>query len=1070
MEIAFSTVLADSREVALELCAAFRDPRTITRTFELAWSDARVELKHLGISAAQSQRFQRLASALVFPLPGLRPPTEVLARNTRGRESLWRYGISGDLPILLLRLDDGEPAELMRELLLAHEFWRLNRFTADLVILNEEPGGYLQPVQDQVAGVLRQATTQAKLDQPGGVYLRRSDQMPEEDRILLQSSARAVLLASQGSLARQLRRAAPADGPAPERLAVKVHAAATTAVVAPGSAAKAPPGLQLWNGRGGFSADGREYVIRVSPGAPTPAPWLNVIANDRFGFTVSERGSGFTWVENSQTHRLTPWSNDAVTDPAFECVYLRDDENGAVWSATPAPAGAQLEFVVRHGQGYSVFEHEHDGLRLELTVFTAARAAAKVSRLRVRNAGGRARRLSVIGCVEWVLGTTQARSAASVITQRDETTGALLARNPFSVFPHRVAFFAGTVPAESHTCDRLELFGRQGSRALPAGLRLARLSGRSGAGLDPCAALHVQLALAAGEEREVAFVLGEGQDAEEARALVREHAEASRVQEHLDAAVRAWDDLLGVVTVKTPDPGLDLLQNRWLLYQAVGCRIWARSAFYQSGGAYGFRDQLQDSLATVHAAPALCREHILRSAARQFVEGDVQHWWHPESGQGVRTRYADDLLWLPYVVALYIGATGDQSVLDEAVPFIESRQLEPEEHEVFGVPNVSTTKESVYEHCVRALDKGATAGPHGLPLMGGGDWNDGMNRVGEGGRGESVWMAWFLAATCKAFAPLARARGDAQRVAWCEAQIERLRRAVEEHAWDGAWYRRAYFDDGTPMGTKDAAECRIDAIAQSWAVISGIGDPERARRAMRSTEEHLVRDAEEMVLLFTPPFEHSVPNPGYVQSYPAGLRENGGQYTHGVLWSALATAMLGDGDRAHAMLRMLGPVSHGDTPEEVERYAVEPYVVAADVYAAEGLMGRGGWTWYTGSASWLYRITLEALLGIVRRGDKLRIAPVIPRAWPGFEVRYRHGASTWRIVVENTAGAAREHGAGHRRGRQAHRWRRAAARRRQGAPGPRGARRRAGPCRAGLAGGARLRSVRGRWTRRPTRG
>jgi cellobiose phosphorylase len=999
--IAVTTALAPTRETALELAERFHDPHASARTFELAWSDARVELRHLGISAVQAQRFQRLASAVVFPSAALRAAPEILARNTRGKEALWPYGISGDLPILLIRLDDAESTELLREVLLAHEFWRLNGLTVDLVILNEEPSSYLQPLQEEALKALRKSPTQAPLDQPGGVFVRRADQMAEPDQILLQATARAVLLSSRGSLTRQLRLAAPKP---PASIAPFVARAKGRPEAA---APIARPELLFWNGLGGFRPDGREYVIVLDAKTGTPTPWCNVVANPRCGFVVSESGASFTWTDNSQTHRLSPWSNDPLSDPSGEAIYLRDDEDGSCWSPTPHPMGQGGAYLVRHGQGYTTFEHRRGTLTHALTMFVAEDANVKIWRLRLKNGGDRARRVSAYGYVEWVLGTTREATGLSVVTESDAGTGAVLARSPSSSFTDRIAFFAASGSSRSVTGDRLEFLGRNGSRRRPAALAQEALSGRVGSGLDPCAAIQVGVTLAPGETRDIVFVLGEGEGREEAIRLARTFRDPARTQAALDAAMRRWDEILGAVQISTPDTAFDLLLNRWLLYQVIVCRLWARSAFYQSGGAYGFRDQLQDVLATVHAMPALAREQILRAAARQFREGDVQHWWHPETGQGVRTRYADDLLWLPYVVAHYVEATGDDGILDELVPFLDSRVLEPAEHEVFGVPTVTAEGSKLYEHCTRALDRGTTSGPHGLPLMGGGDWNDGMNRVGEGGQGESVWVAWFLAKTLRDFARVAALRGDVERATRCAGEVTRLAEAVEAHAWDGAWYRRAYFDDGTPLGSKENDECAIDAIAQSWSVISGIGDLAHARRAMLSTDQHLVKTDDRMILLFAPPFEQTAHDPGYIKAYPAGLRENGGQYTHGLLWSVLAQTLLGDGDRAGALFDLLNPVRLATTPEQVARYRVEPYVVAADIYAAPGHVGRGGWTWYTGSAAWMYRIGVESILGVTRHGASLRVAPCIPSSWPRYEVTYRHGQSRYRIVVENPHGLCR---------------------------------------------------------------
>ena len=1007
--ISFTTAVAESRDLALELADTFADPRAVARTFELAWTDARVELRHLNLSAEQAHRFQDLAGSLIFDDPARRASADIVSRNVRGQSSLWPYGISGDRPILVVRVDDPSATELVHELLLAHEFWRLNNLSVDLVILNEDPGGYLQPLQELLLGMVRSSPAQGHLDQPGGVFVRRTDQIPEEDRTLLLAAARVVLLTSRGRLARQLARAG-ADArvalPAP-RAPEPATARGTRSSSQESMPAFEPLDLQFSNGLGGFTPDGREYVIDLDPGKTTPAPWINVVANADFGFLVSESGSGFTWQGNSQANRITPWSNDAVSDPAGEALYLHDDATGQIWSPTPLPSPSGSPYRVRHGQGYSRFEHRAFGVESEITVFVPLEDPVKIRRLRLTNVSDRPRRLTTTLYAEWVLGTVRERAASHVVAEYDPAAGAIFARNRYADLLGRVAFLATSEPPAGATADRTAFLGRNGTRSSPAALSAGTLAWTLGAGIDPCGAIQVMVDLAAGETRELVFLLGEAQDEAHARELICAYHRPEAAGATLDAVVTWWDELLGTVRVSTPDCALDLMVNRWLPYQTLACRFWARSAFYQSGGAYGFRDQLQDVLALLFAAPRLAREQILRAAARQFPEGDVQHWWHPDTGQGVRTRCSDDLLWLPYVTAAYVTATGDAAVLDESVPFIESRPLEPHEHEVFGVPTVSATSATLYEHCLRALDRGTTEGPHGLPLIGNGDWNDGMNRVGEGGRGESVWVAWFLADVLNRFAPICDLRKDPERATHCRTTARRLGEVVDEQAWDGSWYRRAYFDDGTPLGSSSNDECTIDAIAQSWAVISGVGDPDRARTAMGSLEQHLVRGQDGLILLLTPSFDTGAQDPGYIKGYVPGVRENGGQYTHGALWAVLARAQLGDGTRAAELFGLLNPVNHARTPDEVERYRVEPYVVAADVYGASQHLGRGGWTWYTGSAGWMYRVAVESILGLRLLGDRFRVNPTIPNNWPRYELSYRCGGATYTIVVENPEGVSR---------------------------------------------------------------
>jgi cyclic beta-1,2-glucan synthetase len=723
---------------------------------------------------------------------------------------------------------------------------------------------------------------------------------------------------------------------------------------------------------------------------------------------VSERGGGFTWAKNSYFFRLTPWHNDPVSDPTSEVLYLRDEESGELWSATPAPIAQEAPYVVRHAAGASTFEFEHHGIATRLTLAMAEDEAVKLSVLRVTNRDARPRRIAVTAYVEWTLGVDRERMQHHVHTSFDPELGAVLARSFHDPqFADGVAFCALSEPVTGHTGDRREFLGRNGGVDAPAALARDRLTGTTGPGLDPCAALQCVLELAPGEAREVTVLLGAaGGSAEAARTVARYRAPGAVVAAAA-RSVEKWDERLSVITVRTPEPSFDAMVNRWTLYQALSCRMWARSAVYQSSGAYGFRDQLQDVLAFVHAEPGVARGHILTAAARQFVEGDVQHWWHPQSGRGVRTRFSDDLVWLPYVVERYVAVSGDASVLDEQVPFLTMRPLEPDEHEVYELPGVATEQGSIYEHCLRALRRACTSGVHDLPLIGGGDWNDGMNRVGVEGRGESVWLAWFLVATLRSFSDLCERRGDAAVARDFRARADAYVAAVETHGWDGEWYRRAYFDDGTPLGSSASEECRIDSIAQSWSVISGAGAPDRQRRAMRSFEEHLVRPEDRLLMLLTPPFDRTPLDPGYIKGYLPGVRENGAQYTHAALWAVLATAMRGDGDRAFELYQMLNPLTHTCTPEGVERYRVEPYVVAADVYTAPGQVGRGGWTWYTGSASWMYRVGLESILGFTRRGDTLRIDPRVPAGWRGFSIEYRFGDATYAISVEEPAEISR---------------------------------------------------------------
>jgi cyclic beta-1,2-glucan synthetase len=741
-------------------------------------------------------------------------------------------------------------------------------------------------------------------------------------------------------------------------------------------------------------------VLRA--GDNTPAPWCNVIANPTFGTLVSESGSVYTWADNCHEYRLTPWGNDPISDVSGEVVYLRDEESGQVWSPTPQPARGENTYITRHGFGYSVYEYQQDGISTELTIYVSVDAPVKFARLKITNHSGRTRRLSATAYWELVLGELRSKSLLHVVTELERSTGAVLARNAYNTeYDGRVAFFGTSEPRHLVTGDRSEFLGRNGSMAAPAALRRSRLSGRLGAGFDPCVAIQVPFQLESGEQRDIVFVAGSEHSESAARDLLHRCLSVPHAQSALEAVWRQWGHLLGAVHVETPDDALNFMVNGWLPYQTIACRMWGRTGFYQSGGAFGFRDQLQDSMSLIHAAPELVREHLLRAAARQFVEGDVQHWWHAQSGRGVRTHFSDDYLWLPYAVCRYVRATGDTGVLSAGVGFLDGRPVHPDEEGYYDLPQTSSEQATLYEHCLRAVRHGLRFGGHGLPLMGCGDWNDGMNLVGQKGKGESVWLAFFLHDVLTQFATLAQQHGDTSFASQCLAEATALGQRIDENGWDGQWYRRAYFDDGQPLGSSENSECQIDSIAQSWAVLTAAGDPARARQAMESVDARLIRRDAQLIQLFDPPFDKSDQNPGYIKGYTPGVRENGGQYTHAAIWTAMAFAELKDAKRAWEISAMLNPVSHARTPDEMRRYRVEPYVVAADVYGAPPHVGRGGWTWYTGSSAWMYRLITESLLGLHREVDHLRFTPCLPREWISFTLQYRYRETTYHITVHN---------------------------------------------------------------------
>ncbi len=996
------TGVGHTRQQVMNLMAKYQDWRLTDRVFDLAWTHNQVLLRQYNISEADAQLYGRLASSIIYANASLRASPGVIVRNRSGQSGLWGYAISGDLPIVLLRIEDAANIDLARQIIQAHTYWSLKGLIVDLVIWNEDRAGYRQLLQDQLMGLISAGIKPKVIDKPGGIFIRPIDQITEEDRILIKTVARIIVSDAFGTLTEQV------DGRRlPEIVIDPLSTTRSKRRSSVPSTVMPRFDLLFFNGLGGFTEDGREYVITTTKDQLTPAPWVNVLANPFFGTVVSESGLAYSWAENAHEFRLTPWNNDPVSDNQGEAFYLRDEERGNYWSPMPLPCRGVTPYVTRHGFGYTVFEHTEHDIRTEVWVYVAMDASVKFVVIKIFNESSRSRKLSATGFAEWVLGDLPSKSGMHVVTKVDRSSGAILARNSYNTeFEDRTAFFDADDngfetqdTSRSVTCDRAEFLGRNGRLEEPAAMSRSRLSGKMGAGLDPCTAIQMNFTLEPEEEREIIFRMGLGRDVKDASKLANRFKGSNAAREALEKVWGYWNHTLGTVNVDTPDQALNVLANGWLQYQNIASRLWGRSGFYQSGGAFGFRDQLQDVLALMFAEPALAREQLLHSASRQFIEGDVQHWWHPPSGRGVRTRCSDDLLWLPFVTSHYVQSTGDTGVLDESIHFLEGRAVDANEESYYDLPERSNEKASLYEHCVRAIEASLTFGEKGLPLMGTGDWNDGMNLVGFAGKGESVWLGFFLYDVLIRFAKIARIHQKEDFAERCLQQAQKLRDNLNNKGWDEDWYRRAYFDDGTPLGSATNDECQIDSISQSWSVLSGAGEPEKSLMGMNSLNQHLVKRDLGLIQLLDPPFDKSAMNPGYIKGYVPGVRENGGQYTHAAVWAVMAFAKMGDNEKAWELFRLINPVNHSRNPKETQTYMVEPYVTAADVYTVAPHGGRGGWTWYTGSAAWMYRLIVESLLGLRLEVDKLRFEPCLPEDWAEFKLHYRYYETVYHITV-----------------------------------------------------------------------
>lgn len=1006
ISLTFWTLVAPTREEVAELVSRLDYPDSFQRQAMLAWTRSQVQLRHLGLGLADAAGVQKLSRYLVHPDRSVRAPAEAIAGGLGPQSALWPTSISGDFPIIALRIADVADLEIVASALRMQEYIRARGVVADLVIVNEQASSYVQDLQQAIEALCENSRLRGReLGPRQHIFAVRRDLMDEATYRTLLGVARIVFHTSNGPIPDQIDRAEQAEREAASSTALAAKPVGVEAPRSRDERATDGSGLAFWNGFGGFDRDGRDYVVRLAGERTTPHPWINVVANEDFGFHTSAEGASFTWSRNSRDFQLTPWSNDPVTNRPGEAIYIRDLDGGDLFSPVAAVArDPSMTYEARHGQGFSTFSTRRGYLAVELSQLVDPADPVKVSRLTLRNEGDRTVRLRIYAYAEWVLGINRGRAGPTIVPGRDERTGALTARNPYSLdYGDRIAFLAVDAESQSYSADRLEFLGRGGSVEWPsAPLAGSTLSGTVEAGRDPCAAIACDIALAPGEVRHVLVLLGDAGSPDEVSALVEKH-KALDFDNRLAANERIWDDFLGAIEVETPDPAMNALINRWLPYQALACRLRARSAFYQASGAFGFRDQIQDALALMLHDPMLARTRILDAASRQFPEGDVQHWWLPRTGAGVRTMISDDVVWLGFATQDYIRATGDAAILDETVRFIEGPALQPGEHDAFFTPEASKSEDSLYEHCARALDLAiARTGANGLPLILGGDWNDGMNRVGIGGKGESVWLGWFLLRTLGDFQQHAEARGDMARLARWRDHARMLKAALEATSWDGQWYRRATYDDGTPLGSRSSGECTIDSLPQSWSVLSEQGDPARSLTAIDSALAKLVDADARLVRLFTPPFSGGERDPGYIGAYPPGVRENGGQYTHAATWMVIALARMGRGDDAYRLFDMLNPVTHATDEQSADTYRVEPYVVAADVYSEGDKAGRGGWTWYTGSAGWLLRAGVEGVLGIRREGERLVVNPALPSHWTGYSATLRLGGMKVRLIVHRT--------------------------------------------------------------------
>lgn len=983
----------DKKDIAIEFAKKYREISTIERALELSLIRSQTEISYLNYSKEDIKLFNELLPNVLFSNgENKRKYKDIINVNIRGQEGLWAYGISGDNPLILLRIKSIEGLDTLKTILRAHSFWNQKGLIVDLLILNEDYGSYYEPLYEKIKHIIYE-TNSYQPSGRGNTFIVKANEIDDEGKALLFKWADMIITAEEG-----IER----GNTIPKIASFKKF----NKPIKTFKNIKTKMELNFFNGIGGFSLDGKEYSIILSKGIYTPLPWINVIANKNFGFIISEKGTGFTWAHNSRENKLTPWYNDPILDMPSEIIYLRDDETGEAWTIAPAPIREDEDYIITHGKGYTVFNHNSHGIEQSTTMYVSLSENIKINRIILKNVSNIDRKLSVVYYLRPVLGVSDELTAKHLETFMDKEEVIFSIKNSANTeFRNSTIYITSSEKINSYTGDRYEFLGPLGDLANPNGLKLEKFSNRTGIGYDPCCALEINMDISKGESKEILLLIGESTNDESGYKMIKEYRQLSNAKNELDNVIEYWKDKLSNIKIETPDEPMNILMNSWLIYQTIVARLWARAAFYQVGGAYGARDQIQDAMNSIYFFPEECKSQILNLCRHQFIEGDVQHWWHPnpfdEVNKGIRSRYSDDLLWLPYVVSEYINITGDYELLTEETPFIDSEVLREEENDRYEVPKVSNNIGSVYDHCTRAIDRALDFGERGLPLMRSGDWNDGMNHVGYKGLGESIWLGWFLGDILNRFIPLCEVQKDYIRKERYTNIIAQLKNSLNTNGWDGEWYKRAYFDDGTPLGSKENDECRIDSISQSWGVLSNLADNDKKKKAMESLERYLVKEDEGMILLLTPPFEDGILEPGYIKSYVPGVRENGGQYTHAAAWAIGAFALMGNGDKAIKYFHMINPINHTRTFLECSKYRAEPYVLSADVYSVEPHTGRGGWTWYTGSAGWYYKIGLEFILGFKKINDRLYFDPCIPSSWDCYSIEYRYLETTYNIVVKN---------------------------------------------------------------------
>ena len=987
------------KQTAIDNIKKYNITENITREFEIVKAKTEAEARYLEVKGKDIDIYQTIMSYVLFDNP-LRQ-NQQLGYKVYEQKDLWKYGISGDLPIITVTIKYVNDLYVIKQVIKAYEYLKIKNIKVELVIINEENYSYENYIRDEIESAILNSHLAYMKNIYGGIFVLSKSEMDIQDVNLIKFVSTIVIDSHLGTLEniiQDMEEEVLDNYRIVEKSEIKTMEEDTTKDV---DILSNTQNVKYYNEYGAFSEDGKEYIIRTNNDNKVPTTWSHIMANEKFGTVVTESNGGYTWYKNSRLNRVTSWNNSSSVNIPSEAIYLKDLDNGRIWSPTAMPKPDDKNYNAIFGFGYAKYIHSSDDILQELEVFVPQDESVKINILTLKNNAPKKKKVKIVYYLKPVLGEDEIKSDGYIKLQYEENANVLIAKNLYKTEEfENIVYVSSSEKIKSFTGNKKSFLGK-GGITNPSGLHRMALDNDNGLGKKTCMAIELEVEIESFSDKKISIVMGADDNIVNAKDIAYKYSKVQNCNMELSKTKNKWNELLGRVQINTPYESLNIMLNGWTMYQTIVSRLLGRSGFYQSGGAFGFRDQLQDAFATKYIDTQILYNQIIKHSKHQFIEGDVEHWWHEENNRGIRTKFSDDLLWLPFAVIQYISYTGDYNILKVKTPYLQGAELQQHEKEKYDKYLPGDVEETIYEHCKKAIDRACNFGENGLPKIGIGDWNDGFSNIGPEGKGESVWLGFFLYMILEGFVKISENKHDKKNATKYREIMDRLRNYLNNNGWDGRWYKRAFADNGDVYGSMENEECKIDSIAQSWSVISGVGEENKKISAMESLEKHLVDTENGIIKLLDPPFYKGKLEPGYIKAYLPGVRENGGQYTHAAIWAIIAEAMLGKGDKAVELYRMITPIEHSRTKEAANKYKVEPYVIAADVYSYQNLAGCGGWTWYTGSSSWYYLAGIQYLLGLNINHNIMTIRPCIPKEWEEYSIRFKFGESIYNIKVKN---------------------------------------------------------------------